>query len=346
MPDPSQPTPKTVEELDELLSRPNELAVRAMRELAGDLVILGVGGKMGPTLARLARRASDEAGVTRRIIGVSRFSSPDTRTKLQRWGIETIACDLLDQEAIAKLPNAPNVVCMTGLKFGASSNPALTWAMNCYLPALVSRRYRDSRIAAFSSGNVYGLVPIDSGGSIETDAPNPIGEYAITVLGRERMFEYFSRQLGIPGTLLRLNYATELRYGVLVDLAQQVLAQQPIDLSMSSFNVIWQAEANAMALASLLHTATPPRIVNIAGAEILRVHEVCEAFGRLLDRPVRFTGAESPDALLNNASASYAQIGRPQISSEQMIQWTADWVMRGGESLGKPTHFESRDGRF
>lgn len=339
-------TPHSVEELDDQLSTPNEHVVRALSQLDGDLIILGVGGKMGPTLARMAKRASDEAGVNRRVIGVSRFSSAGTREQLEAWGVETAACDLLDQAALNALPDALNVVCMTGLKFGASENPSLTWAMNCYLPALISQRYRHSRIAAFSSGNVYGTVDAESGGSVETDSLNPIGEYAITVLGRERMFDYFSRELNVSTALLRLNYATELRYGVLVDLAQQVYAEQAIDLSMSYVNVLWQSEANAMALVSLLHTATPARIFNVAGAEILRIRDVCEQFAKLMDKPLQLVGEESPQALLNNATASYAALGRPTITSEQMIRWTADWVARGGESLGKPTHFESRDGRF
>lgn len=339
-------TPDTVEQLDDQLSAPNAQVVRAMSQLDGDLIILGVGGKMGPTLARMAKRASDQAGARRRVLGVSRFTSPGARERLEAWGIETLACDLLDQTALNDLPDAPNVVCMTGLKFGAAQNPSLTWAMNCYLPALISQRYRNSRLAAFSSGNVYGTVHIDSGGSQETDTLDPIGEYAITVLGRERMFDYFSRELDVSTALLRLNYATELRYGVLVDLAQQVLDGQPIDLSMSYVNVLWQSEANAMALVSLLHTATPPRIFNVAGSEILRVRDVCEQFGRLLGKPLEFVGDESPVALLNNATASYSDLGRPTMTSQQMIRWTADWVARGGESLGKPTHFESRDGRF
>lgn len=339
-------TPATTAALDDALSLPNEHANRAMQQLDGDLIILGVGGKMGPTLARMAKRASDDAGSKRKVIGVSRFSSPKTREQLEAWGIETVACDLLDQAALAELPDAPNIVCMTGLKFGASANPSLAWAMNCYLPALVSQRYRDSRIAAFSSGNVYGTIHVDTGGSIETDPLDPIGEYAITVLGRERMFDYFSRELNVSTALLRLNYATELRYGVLVDLAQKVLAEEPIDLSMSYANVIWQGEANAMALASLLHTESPARVFNIAGSEMLRVQDVCERLGELMGKPVQFTGEESPNALLNNASASYDALGHPVVSAEQMIRWTADWVARGGDSLAKPTHFDSRDGRF
>ncbi|HUG68723.1 MAG TPA: NAD-dependent epimerase/dehydratase family protein [Pirellulaceae bacterium] len=338
--------PTTIEQLDDLLSAPDPRVVRTMRELEGDILVLGVGGKMGPTLARMAKRASDEAGVARRVVGVSRFSSDNLRERLAGWRIETIACDLLDEAAIPTLPNAPNVVYMAGFKFGATANPSLAWAMNCYLPALVCHRFRDSRIAAFSSGNVYGTVDVGSGGSVESDPPNPIGEYAMTILGRERIFDHFSRTLGTPISLLRLNYATELRYGVLVDLAQQVFAGTPIDVTMGHVNVIWQRDANAMALNSLGHTSTPPRILNIAGAEVLRVRDVCMEFARLMKKDVTFTGEEASDALLNNSQSSYSLLGQPTTTSESMIRWTAEWVMRGGESLGKATHFESRDGSF
>lgn len=339
-------TPQDREELEDCLSTPPPALVEAMGGLGGDIVILGVGGKMGPTLARMARRATDQLGARRRVIAVSRFGSTGLREQLEQHGIETIACDLLDEEAVSQLPDAPNVVCMTGMKFGSSDNPALTWAMNCYLPALVSRRYAKSRIAVFSSGNVYGLVSTDSSGSTEDDSPDPVGEYAITVLGRERIFEYFSSALQIPITLLRLNYATELRYGVLVDLAVQVWKEQPIDVSMGYVNVIWQAEANAMSLASLLHVATPARVLNIAGSEILSVAEVCQQFGRLMNKRVQLTGQARADAFLSNAQRSYELLGPPTVSAEQMIRWTADWIARDGDTLGKPTHFETRDGRY
>jgi nucleoside-diphosphate-sugar epimerase len=233
---------------------------------------------------------------------------------------------------------------MAGFKFGAESNPSLTWAMNCYMPAILSRRFRSSRIVAFSSGNVYGLVPVASGGSIESDTPHPVGEYAMTVLGRERMFDYFSRELEIPMVVLRLNYATELRYGVLVDLGRKVWNDEPIDLSMSHVNVIWQTEANAMSLQALAAVRTPPCLLNIAGNEILRIRDVATRFGELLDRKVKLVGEESGSALLNNASESHRRFGPPQIAAEQMIHWTG--IRTGGASLNKPTHFESRDGRF
>jgi nucleoside-diphosphate-sugar epimerase len=343
---PDEASPRDVEELEDRLSRPDGGVVETLRRLTGDILVLGVGGKMGPTLARMARRAADAAGTPRRVIGVSRFSEPELPRRLESWGIDAVACDLLDEEQVARLPEAPLVICMAGFKFGAAANPSLTWAMNCYVPAVVCRRYARSRIVAFSSGNVYGVVPVATGGSTESDEPRPIGEYAITVLGRERMFDYFSRALGIPVALLRLNYATELRYGVLVDVARSVWRNEPIDLSMGYVNVIWQAEANAMALKALAEVATPPCVLNIAGPEILRVRDVAERFGQRMGRTARFHGTESADALLNNAQQSYLRLGRPCITAERMIAWTADWIMRGGASLDKPTHFESRNGRF
>ncbi len=333
-------------QLDELLSAPTDAAIRTMASLAGDLLVLGVGGKMGPTLARMAKRASDEAGVSRRVIGVSRFSDAAVRERLAGWGVETIAGDLLDRAFVAGLPDAPHVISMAGMKFGSSGNEPLTWAMNAWLPAILGERFRRSRIAAFSTGNVYGLVSKDSGGSIETDAPNPVGEYAMSCLGRERMFEYCSTRYGIPTAVLRLNYATELRYGVLVDLARKVVTGEPVDLSMSLVNVIWQGDANAMTLCALADCTVPANVLNVAGPEILRVRDVCEQLGAILNKVPRFTGTETDDALLNNGAAAHARYGRPRISVDQMLHWIADWVRRGGASLGKPTHFESRDGRF
>src|SRR5262249_50585711 len=269
-------------DLEILLSEPTPAVVETLRRLPGDLILLGVAGKMGPTLARMARRASDTAGVLRRVIGVARFSPGGTEA-LQAHGIGTIRCDLLKEEEVARLPDAPNVIFMTGRKFGSSGDEALTWAMNSYLPAVVCRKYRHSRIVAFSTGNVYGLAPVAGGGSREEDALQPVGEYAMSCLGRERLFEYFSRSQGIPLTQLRLNYVCELRYGVLVDLAQRVWAGDTIDLSMGHFNVIWQGDANAMALRALAHAATPPLVLNITGPELLSVGTVCERLGQLLD---------------------------------------------------------------
>ncbi len=338
--------PHSVAQLEEILSLPSVTSIKAMANLDGDLALLGAGGKMGPTLARMALNACREAGRPRRIIAVSRFSDSDVRNRLESWGVETIVCDLLDEQAIAKLPDAANIIAMTGMKFGASQNPELTWAMNCYMPALICKRYRDSRIVAFSSGNVYSMLPVDSQGSTEEDPPDPIGEYSITVLGRERMYQYFSRELSIPLVLLRLNYATELRYGILVDIARAVFDEQPVDVSTPVFNVIWQADANAMTLAAFDHASTPAAIINVAGPEILSVRDVALAMGRQMDKPVRFQGQESATAYLNDGRRGHQLLGEISHDAHEMIEWTADWVQRGGADLGKPTHFQERSGKF
>lgn len=336
----------SVEELEDRLSEPTPACIATLARHPGDMVILGVGGKMGPTLARMAVRASQAAGVARRVIGVARFSESGLRERLEAWGVETIAADLLDRAQLAALPDAPLVVSMAGRKFGSTGQEPLTWAMNAYLPALVCERYRGSRVVAFSTGNVYGLAPVTSGGAVETDALRPVGEYAMSCLGRERMYQHFSVADGTPIALIRLNYACELRYGVLVDLAQKVWAGEPIDLAMGAFNVLWQADANAMSLAAFDQCASPAAIVNVAGPETLSVRDACRELGRLLQRPVIFLGAEAPDALLNNASAALARYGSPRVPPDVLLRWIADWMRRGGPLLGKPTHFEARDGKF
>ena len=335
-----------VAELEALLSDPPQYVVDLMRQIEGDLIVLGVAGKMGPTLAVMARRASDLAGTKRRVIGVARFSSGNAEAALQAHGVDTIRCDLLGEGALDRLPDAPNVVFMAGRKFGSTGLESLTWAMNCYLPARVCRRYSTSRIVAFSTGNVYGLTPVGGGGSVEEDAPRPVGEYAMSCLGRERMFEHFSATRGLRTAILRLNYAVEMRYGVLADLARRVLAKETIDVTMGYFNAIWQADANAMALASLAHAAAPPLVLNVAGPEELSVRATCEQLARLLQRRVSFSGQEAPDALLSNAARAWSMFGPPRVDTGQLLRWTADWVARGGDSLDRPTHFESRDGRF
>lgn len=335
-----------VAHLEDLLSDPSPTAIDAMRRAAGDVLVLGVAGKMGPTLARMAKRAMEAAGAPGRVIGVSRFSSADQQHALEKHGIEPIRCDLLDEDALARLPDAPNVIFMAGRKFGSTGDEPLTWAMNTHLPALVCRRYPRSRIVAFSTGNVYGLTPHGRGGSREDDAPAPVGEYAMSCFGRERMFEYFSGTCRIATAILRLNYAVEMRYGVLVDLAARIARGEPVDLSMGYVNVIWQADANAMALAALAHTATPPLVVNVAGREELSVRAVADELARKLGTVASITGSEGPDALLSNGTRGHALLGEPRVDAARLIAWTADWLRRGGESLGKPTHFESRAGRF
>ncbi|NPV10157.1 MAG: NAD(P)-dependent oxidoreductase [Anaerolineae bacterium] len=332
--------------LDEVMSRPSPALVEDLTALEGDIMILGVAGKMGPTLARLARRASDEAGVSRRVIGVSRFSQPGTRQQLESWGVETIACDLLDREALASLPQARNIVFMAGRKFGSTGAEATTWAMNAYLPGLVAERFPDSRFVVFSSGNVYPLVPVISGGAVEEDLTAPVGEYAQSVLARERLFEYFSRERGIPVTLIRLNYAIDLRYGVLFDIGAKVHAGEPVDVTMGHANVIWQGDANSYVLRAFGLCSSPPAVLNVTGPEIVSVRRVAQRFGELLGREPVIQGQESPTAFLNNAGRCFSLFGYPTVPLDTMIRWIARWLELGGSSLGKPTHFETRDGRF
>lgn len=333
-------------ELEAALSEPSPGAIETIGRLSGDIIVLGAGGKMGPTLTRMVRRATDAAVVKRRVIAVSRFSGDSIERDLQSQGVETIRCDLLDRSQVEKLPDAPHVVFMTGMKFGSSGQESLTWAMNCYVPALVCERYRASRIVAFSTGNVYGLTPVSRGGSREEDSLNPAGDYAMSCLGRERMFEHFSRTFGTPMAIIRLNYAVEMRYGVLVDIARKVHAGKPLNLSMGYLNAIWQGDANAMTLQAFDHVATPPRVINVTGSELLRVRDLATEFGRLFGKTPIFEGSESPDALLSNSQLAQNLFGAPRASIQQLIEWIADWTTRGGETLGKPTHFEVRDGKF
>jgi nucleoside-diphosphate-sugar epimerase len=339
----------TIQDLDQLedrLSEPTPEVVQTLRRREGDLIVLGVAGKMGPSLARMARRASDLAGIRRRIIGVARFSATGLEAELQRHGLETIRCDLLDEEAVQRLPDAPNVLYLAGMKFGATGQESLTWAMNTHLPAIICRKFARSRIVAFSTGNVYGLVPAAGGGSRETDPLAPVGEYAMSCLGRERVFEHFSRVLGTRVVLVRLNYACDLRYGVLVDLAAKVLTGTPVDLSMGWFNTLWQGDANAMTLRCFDHAAAPPLAVNLTGSERLNVRETCERLGKLLGRQPVFAGTESPTALLSDAQQAFSLFGQPQVNADQLLAWVAAWLRQGGPTLNKPTHFEARDGRF
>ena len=339
-------TIQNLDQLEDLLSEPTPAVVQTLGRLEGDLIVLGVGGKMGPSLARMARRASKLAGNRRRIIGVARFSSAGRKAELQRQGIETLRCDLLDEAAVQQLPEVANVLYLAGMKFGATSQESLTWAMNTHLPATICRKFARSRIVAFSTGNVYGLVPAAGGGSLETDVPAPVGEYAMSCLGRERIFEHFSRTRGTRVVLVRLNYACDLRYGVLVDLAQRVLAGTAIDLGMSWFNTIWQGDANAMTLRCFDHVASPPLVLNLTGPELLNVRETCEQLGKLLGWPPVFAGTESPTALLSNAQRAFGLFGLPRVSADRLLGWVVAWVRQGGPTLNKPTHFEARDGRF
>ena len=332
--------------LDDLLSEPTPGVIETLGRLEGDLLVLGVGGKMGPTLARMAARASQAAGVKRRVIGAARFSRPELPQWLKRHGVEPHLADLLDPGQLAALPEAANVLVMTALKFGASGQPGETWAVNCWLPAAVCERFADSRIVGFSTGNVYPLTPISLGGSVETDPLAPVGEYAASCVGRERLYDYFSRTNDTRISIVRLNYACELRYGVLVDLARQILRGEPIDLSMAAVNVIWQGDANAMTLQAFGHCDSPPFVVNVAGPETLSVRRICEQLGELLGKRPTFAGCEGTEALLSNGQLGHQLFGYPQVSIRRLCEWIAAWLKDGGDVLDKPTKFQVRDGKF
>jgi nucleoside-diphosphate-sugar epimerase len=334
---------ESVVALEDFMTEPAPELVSDLARVSGDILILGVAGKMGPTLARLAKRAAPG----KRVVGVARFSDGKTRAVLEATGIETLACDLLDRRAVEALPKLPNVVYMAAMKFGASGNPALTWAMNVHAPAIVAETFTASRIVAFSTGCVYPFVPVDGGGATEdTPATPPPGDYAASCVGRERMFEHFSRSLGTPGRIVRLNYAIDMRYGVLHDVGTKVRDGADIDLGMGHVNVIWQGDANAVALRCLAHTTAPTSPVNVTGPQTISVRELAEALGRRFGRAPKLTGTEAPAGWLSDASRMVAEFGAPRVPLERMIDWTADWLSRGGASHGKPTHYEVRDGRF
>lgn len=332
--------------LEDRLSTPSAEDVAFFSELEGDLMIIGVAGKMGPSLAQRAARAVRAAGVPRRIIGVSRFSTPATEISLQQAGVETLRTDLLDAGAVASLPDARNIIYMAGRKFGSTGAESLTWAMNAYLPALIGERFRHSRIVSFSSGNVYPLVRVDSGGATEDTPPAPVGEYAQSVLARERIFEHFSRRYETLVTHLRLNYAIDLRYGVLLDIGSKVFEGRAVDVTMGAVNVIWQGDANSVALRSLAHGQSPPFILNLTGPETLSIRTLAHRFGEIYGKAPVLEGQEAATALLNNASLCQRMFGTPAVTVEQMVNWTAHWIMSAGATLNKPTHFESRDGKF
>jgi nucleoside-diphosphate-sugar epimerase len=308
-----------------------------MRSIEGDIMILGAGGKMGPTLAQLARRATDEAGCARRIFAVSRSGNQPAE------GVEAVRCDLLDRDEIARLPDCANVLFLAGRKFGSTDNQPLTWATNALLPALVAERFRASRIVALSSGNVYPLVTT---AATEETLPGPVGEYAQSVLARERMFEYFSARYGTPVAIIRLNYAIDLRYGVLLDIGERVWQRRPVSVAMGAVNVIWQGEANSACLRALTLASSPPLILNVTGPEALRVRRIAERFGEIFGIEPIFEGAEAPTALLSDSSLCCRLLGPPRMSVERMIEMTAEWIRAGGTTLRKPTHFEVRDGAF
>jgi nucleoside-diphosphate-sugar epimerase len=337
---------RTEAELDDLLSRPSQADIEAVSKLQGTLLLLGVAGKMGPTLAMRARRAAMTAGADLRVIGASRFSSAGSREMLEAAGVGTAAADLLHWPDVERLPDAENVVFLAGRKFGSSVDAAQTWAMNIQVPAMVCERFKHSRIVAFSSGNVYPIVPVVSGGATESTPVNPVGEYAQSVLGRERTFEFASAKNGTPVALLRLNYAVELRYGVLLDVAMAVFERRAIDLRMGAANVIWQGDANSVCLRSFDLCSSPPAVLNLTGPETLSVRAVAEKFGKHFGIEPVFEMEETSTALLNNAGRCHRLFGYPSVTPDELIEMTAEWIGMGGGTLGKPTHFETRDGKF
>jgi hypothetical protein len=324
--------------LDALLARPTPALIEDLAAVPGDLLILGVGGKMGPNLARLARAASG-----RRIMAAARFSTPGLRAALQAGGIETIQADLLDRAALTALPDAPNVIFMAGHKFGAGADPALTWAMNVHMPALVAERFAAARVVAFSTGCVY---PFAAEACREDTPPDPPGEYALTCLGRERMFEFFSRKFATPGRLLRLNYAIDLRYGVLHDIARRVHHGEALDVTMGHVNVIWQGDACAQALRCLRHCTMPTTPLNVTGAAVLSVRALAHEFGRRLGRAPVITGQEAEKCWLSDPAEAIRLFGEPVVKLEPMLDWVADWVANDQPSLNKPTKFEVRSGVY
>lgn len=337
---------KSKAELEKQLSKPSERLIGDIAKIKGDIMILGLGGKMGPTLAKLAKNAIDAAGISKKVMGASRFSDEVLFQELTDFGIECIKTDLLNDKSLMELPEAENIIYMAGNKFGTSGNEHFTWAMNAYLPGRVAEKYKNSNIVVFSTGNVYPFMPIDSGGATEAIKPSPIGEYAQSCLGRERVFEHFAIKNGTKMLLFRLNYALDLRYGVLLEVAKLVNDQKPIDLSMGYANVIWQGDANEYAIRSLLHCESPAKKLNVTGPETIAIRWLAEEFGKLMDKTAVFENETAESALLNNSKQAYKLLGLPLVKLEDMIQWTADWIQLGGPQLNKPTHFQERKGDF
>ena len=336
----------TEAQLDEVMTRPTEALKAFVQTLRGPLVVLGAGGKMGPSLCVQVRRAAEEVRHDLDVIAVSRFSDPNARTWLDERGVQTLACDLMDRAAVDALPDAKDIIYLVGLKFGTGQNPARTWAINTLVPDRVSERYAGERIVALSTGNVYPLVPVAQGGSAETDALTPLGEYANAAVARERIFEYGAERDGTRVALIRLNYAVDLRYGVLVDLAQKIAAGEPVDVTMGYLNCIWQGDANEMIVRALDLTAQPPVMLNLTGQAVLSIRDLAQQLAALMDRPVEIVGMEAETALLSNPARAIAALGSPTTSLETMLRWTAHWVQHGGTTLNKPTHFEVRDGKY
>lgn len=333
-------------QLEQELLKPSERLIADIRKIEGDIMLLGVGGKMGPSMARLAKLAVDQAGLNKRIIGVSRFSDGNTREELETAGIETISADLLNEADLAVLPDVENIIYLAGTKFGTTGKEAFTWAMNAYLPGRVAERFKKSRIVVFSTGNVYPFTPVTSGGLSEDHPVAPVGEYGQSCLGRERIFQYFAEKNQTPTLIYRLNYAIDLRYGVLLELAKSVNEGRPIDLTTGNVNVIWQGDANEIAIRSLLHCSAPAKLLNVTGPETLSVKWLAEQFGMLLGKEPLFENEVQQTALLNNASEAHKLFGYPRVTIREMMDMTVSWLQGGGKISNKPTHFQERKGQF
>lgn len=335
-----------LETLEENILQPSDKLLNDITAIEGDILILGVGGKMGPGMAKLAKQAIDKTGLQKKITGVSRFSDKALQEKLERDGIETISADLLDEESLKNLPDAPNVIYLAGHKFGSTGNEPFTWAMNAYLPGRVAEKYKHSNIVAFSTGNVYPLTEISSGGLSEEYPPGPIGEYGQSCLGRERMFQYFSQKNQTPVLIYRLNYAIDFHYGVLLDIAKAVYEKKEIELHTGLANVIWQGDANEIAIRALLHCESPAKILNVTGPETVSIKWLAEQFGTAFGIGPKFTGEAQPTAFLSNASEAHKIFGYPRITLREMIDMTAFWIKEGGTVFNKATHFQERQGKY
>lgn len=336
----------TLTEIERATWMPDDELIRLLGKVDGDLVVLGAAGKVGVSLCRMARAAFDALSGERQVYAVSRFSDADAHSALEEAGVRTVRADLLDESAVDGLPDAANVVFMVGRKFGTTGSEALTWAVNTYLPGVVARRYQGARMVAFSSGNVYPLVPAVSGGCDEATPPDPVGEYAQSCLGRERVLTHACETGGTPLALIRLNYAIDCRYGVLTDIARAVRDDEPVALGNGAVNVVWQGDANRYALTALTAAATPALTLNVTGPETISTRWLAYQLGQRLGATPRFSGSESDTALLSNAAACFGMFGYPRVCLAQMLDWTVEWLVDGGETLDKPTHFATRTGRF
>lgn len=336
----------TEEKLDKLLSEPSAALIEDIKKIKGDIMVLGAGGKMGPTLCVLCKNAIEKAGIDKRVIAVSRFSDPIATELLKSQGVEIIPCDLLDKEKLYALPEVENIIYMAGRKFGTDGEEWKTWAMNATLPAFVADKFKKSNIVVFSSGNIYPIVPLSSGGCVETDRPGPVGEYTMSCLARERAFEYAANTYGTKIFIYRLNFAVDLRYGVLYDMANNIINGKPISLTTPCLNAIWQGSANEIAIRGLLHAASPVCKMNVTGPETVSIRKAASELGQYLGKEPVFEGEEGNDAYLNDASAAMEIFGYPQVSIKTLIRWQAEWLLDGGRGLGKPTHFEERKGSY